>query len=97
MASRTKSFLAIFLILNILFCTTISAYGNCGCPSPKPKPHPSHKPKPNPKPKPTPTPTPSPVTKKYVGEDKGVPPVGEETGVPPVITLDVDFTGEKTT
>ena len=34
---------------------------------------------------------------RYVGEDKGVPPVGEETGVPPVITLDVDFTGEKTT
>ncbi|CAN6856821.1 hypothetical protein Bca4012_042404 [Brassica carinata] len=64
MASRTKSFLAIFLILNILFCTTISAYDNCGCPSPKPKPHPSHKPKPNPKPKPTPTPTPSPVTAK---------------------------------
>ncbi|CAN6971277.1 hypothetical protein IGI04_034370 [Brassica rapa subsp. trilocularis] len=66
MASRTKSFLAIFLILNILFCTTISAYGNCGCPSPKPKPHPSHKPKPNPKPRPTPTPTPtpSPVTAK---------------------------------
>ncbi|KAF2535181.1 hypothetical protein F2Q68_00019634 [Brassica cretica] len=62
MASRTKSFLAIFLILNILLCTTISAYGNCGCPSPKPKPHPSHKPKPNPKP--TPTPTPSPVTAK---------------------------------
>ncbi|KAG2302681.1 hypothetical protein Bca4012_061013 [Brassica carinata] len=64
MASRTKSSLAIFLILNILFCTTISAYANCGCPSPKPKPHPSHKPKPNPKPKPTPTPTPSPVTAK---------------------------------
>ncbi|KAF8092921.1 hypothetical protein N665_0396s0010 [Sinapis alba] len=66
MASRNKSSLAIFLILNILFCTTISAYGNCGCPSPKPKPPPSHKPKPNPKPKPTPTPTPtpSPVTAK---------------------------------
>ncbi|XP_018454954.1 lipid transfer protein EARLI 1 [Raphanus sativus] len=64
MGSRTKSSLAIFLILNILFCTAISACGNCDCPSPKPKPHPSHKPKPNPKPKPTPTPTPSPVTAK---------------------------------
>ncbi|KAL0683509.1 hypothetical protein Bca4012_050357 [Brassica carinata] len=32
-----------------------------------------------------------------VGEDEGVPRVGEKKGVPPVITLAVDFTGEKTT
>ncbi|KAJ0265772.1 hypothetical protein HA466_0020070 [Hirschfeldia incana] len=64
MASTTKSSLAILLILNILFCATISACANCGCPSTKPKPQPSHKPKPNPKPKPTPTPIPSPVTAK---------------------------------
>uniref|UniRef100_A0A0D2ZUD4 Uncharacterized protein n=1 Tax=Brassica oleracea var. oleracea TaxID=109376 RepID=A0A0D2ZUD4_BRAOL len=31
------------------------------------------------------------------GEDEGVPRVGEKKGVPPVITLVVDFTGEKTT
>lgn len=32
---------------------------------------------------------------RYVGEDKGVPPVREEKGVPPVAaTLAVDFTGE---
>ncbi|WZZ51506.1 hypothetical protein YC2023_051613 [Brassica napus] len=51
MDSRTTSALAIFLILNILFFTTISACGNCGCPSPKPKP--------NSEPKPTPSPSPA--------------------------------------
>ncbi|XP_013707782.2 14 kDa proline-rich protein DC2.15 [Brassica napus] len=51
MDSRTTTALAIFLILNILFFTTISACGNCGCPSPKPKP--------NPEPKPTPSPSPA--------------------------------------
>ncbi|ESQ29142.1 hypothetical protein EUTSA_v10023747mg [Eutrema salsugineum] len=64
MASRTTTSLALFLILNILFFTTISACGNCGCPSPKPKHKPSHKPKPNPKPKPTPSPSPTPTTEK---------------------------------
>ena len=34
---------------------------------------------------------------RYVGEDEGVPRVGEKKGVPLVITLAVDFTGEKTT
>ena len=34
---------------------------------------------------------------RYVGEDEGVPRVGEKNGVPPVITLAVDFIGEKTT
>ncbi|CAH8341076.1 unnamed protein product [Eruca vesicaria subsp. sativa] len=66
MASKTTSSFSIFLILNILFCTIISACGNCGCPSPKPKPPPSPKPKPPPshmpKPNPKPKPTPSPVT-----------------------------------
>ncbi|KAF3536744.1 hypothetical protein F2Q69_00020897 [Brassica cretica] len=37
------------------------------------------------------------IIKKYVGEDKGIPPIGEEKGVPPVATLAVDFTGENTT
>lgn len=66
MASRTTKSLALFLILNFLFFTTISACNNCGCPSPKPKPKPSPspKPKPNPKPKPTPNPSPSPATAK---------------------------------
>ncbi|AAD43608.1 T3P18.7 [Arabidopsis thaliana] len=66
MASRTTKSLALFLILNFLFFTTISACGNCGCPSPKPKhkPSPSPKPKPNPKPKPTPHPSPSPAIAK---------------------------------
>ncbi|KAG7587897.1 Hydrophobic seed protein domain [Arabidopsis suecica] len=61
MASRTTKSLALFLILNFLLFTTISACGKCGCPSPKPKPKPSpsHKPKPNPKPKPTPSPSPA--------------------------------------
>ncbi|KAL1187718.1 pEARLI1-like lipid transfer protein 2 [Cardamine amara subsp. amara] len=62
MASRTTAALALFLILNLLFCTTISACGSCGSPSPKPKPKPS--PKPTPKPKHKPTPSPSPATAK---------------------------------
>lgn len=64
MASRTTKSLALFLILNFLLFTTISACGNCGCPSPKPKPKPSPSPKPKPNPKPKPTPSPSPATAK---------------------------------
>ncbi|CAN1748123.1 pEARLI1-like lipid transfer protein 2 [Linum perenne] len=50
MASKTNSALALFLALNLLFFSMVSACGG-GCPTPKPKP--------KPKPKPTPTPTPS--------------------------------------
>ncbi|CAA7022616.1 unnamed protein product [Microthlaspi erraticum] len=64
MALRTTSSLALFLIVNILFFTAISATGSCGCPSPKPKPSPSPKPKPSPSPKPKPSPSPSPATAK---------------------------------
>ncbi|VVB15188.1 unnamed protein product [Arabis nemorensis] len=72
MAPRTTSSLALFLILNLLFFTTISACDKCGCPpskpkpspSPKPKPSPSHSPTPKPNPKPKPTPSPSPTTAK---------------------------------
>ncbi|CAN8245237.1 unnamed protein product [Cochlearia groenlandica] len=66
MTSRKTISLALFLIINILFFTTISACGSCGSSSPKPKPNPSPKPKPcpNPKPKPTPSHSPSPTTAK---------------------------------
>ncbi|EEF32589.1 lipid transfer protein EARLI 1 [Ricinus communis] len=52
MESKRTSSLALFLVLNLLFFTLVSACGG-GCPSPKPKPTPS------PRPKPTPTPSPS--------------------------------------
>ncbi|CAN1748106.1 Lipid transfer protein EARLI 1 [Linum perenne] len=55
MASKTNSTLALFLALNLLFFSMVSACG-WGWPTPKPKPTPT---KPKPKPKPTPTPTPS--------------------------------------
>ncbi|CAN1258816.1 Lipid transfer protein EARLI 1 [Linum perenne] len=63
MASKTNSTLALFLALNLLFFSMVSACGG-GWPTPKPKPTPTPtpsapKPKPKPKPKPTPTPTPS--------------------------------------
>ncbi|CAN1748126.1 pEARLI1-like lipid transfer protein 2 [Linum perenne] len=67
MASKTNSALALFLALNLLFFSMVSACGG-GCPTPKPKPKPKPKPtptptpsgEPKPKPKPTPTPTPTP-------------------------------------
>ncbi|KAJ4839981.1 hypothetical protein Tsubulata_033156 [Turnera subulata] len=46
-ASKTTASLALFLALNLLFFSLVTACGG-GCPSPKPKP----------KPKPTPTPSP---------------------------------------
>ncbi|CAN1258814.1 Lipid transfer protein EARLI 1 [Linum perenne] len=60
MASKTNSTLALFLALNLLFFSMVSACGG-GWPTPKPKPTPTPTPsaKPKPKPKPTPTPTPS--------------------------------------
>ncbi|XP_010458632.1 PREDICTED: 14 kDa proline-rich protein DC2.15-like [Camelina sativa] len=53
MASRTTSSISLFLALNLLLFTTISACGSCspcggGCPSPKPKPTPEPKPTPSP-------------------------------------------------
>ena len=53
MASKSTASVALFLALNLLFFSLVTACGG-GCPSPKPKP------KPKPKPTPTPTPTPSP-------------------------------------
>ncbi|XP_011033953.1 PREDICTED: 14 kDa proline-rich protein DC2.15-like [Populus euphratica] len=50
MASKSTASLALFLALNLLFFSLVTACGG-GCPSPKPKP--------KPKPKPTPTPSPS--------------------------------------
>ncbi|CAA7029077.1 unnamed protein product [Microthlaspi erraticum] len=52
MASKTTSSVALFLALNLLFFTTISACGSCtpcggGCPSPKPKPTPKPTPSPS--------------------------------------------------
>ncbi|KAJ8555626.1 hypothetical protein K7X08_013122 [Anisodus acutangulus] len=58
MASKKTTALALFLLVNILFCSLVSACDTC--PSPKPKP----KPKPTPTPTvPTPKPTPSPRSK----------------------------------
>ncbi|CAN0842137.1 Lipid transfer protein EARLI 1 [Linum grandiflorum] len=69
MASKTHSTLALFLVLNILFFTMVSATKKQGCPPPPPKP--SKCPPPPPPPKPScppppskPTPTPSPSSKK---------------------------------
>ncbi|CAN0839471.1 pEARLI1-like lipid transfer protein 2 [Linum grandiflorum] len=66
MASNTNSTLALFLALNLLFFSMVSAQvsANCGggCPTPNPNPKPTPTPStPNPNPKPTPTPsTPNP-------------------------------------
>ncbi|CAI8609621.1 unnamed protein product [Vicia faba] len=49
MASKTCSFLAIFLTVNLLFFSLVSACGSSCNPTPKPTP----KPKPNPNPNPT--------------------------------------------
>ncbi|XP_057422205.1 lipid transfer protein EARLI 1-like [Lotus japonicus] len=54
MASKTCSSLAVFLTLNLIFFSLVSAC-NSGCPGPNPKPKPS----PSPKPKPNPNPSPS--------------------------------------
>ncbi|CAN1748116.1 Lipid transfer protein EARLI 1 [Linum perenne] len=43
MASKTNSALALFLALNLLFFSMVSACGG-GCPTPKPKPKPKPKP-----------------------------------------------------
>uniref|UniRef100_A0A7N0U9W1 Bifunctional inhibitor/plant lipid transfer protein/seed storage helical domain-containing protein n=1 Tax=Kalanchoe fedtschenkoi TaxID=63787 RepID=A0A7N0U9W1_KALFE len=53
MSSKSSATLALFLSLNILFFSTVTACGTCPFPKPKPKPNP------NPNPNPTPTPTPS--------------------------------------
>uniref|UniRef100_A0A7C8YRJ2 Bifunctional inhibitor/plant lipid transfer protein/seed storage helical domain-containing protein n=1 Tax=Opuntia streptacantha TaxID=393608 RepID=A0A7C8YRJ2_OPUST len=50
--AKFSKFLALFLVLNLLFFTLASACGECGTP-------PTPKPKPKPKPKPTPEPAPS--------------------------------------
>lgn len=52
MASKTCSSLAIFLTINLLFFSLVSACGSYSC-------NPTPKPTPKPKPKPTPSPTPS--------------------------------------
>jgi len=49
MASKGCSSLALFLVLNLLFFSLVSACGSYSCPGPNP----------NPKPKPTPSPKPS--------------------------------------
>ncbi|MBA0859453.1 hypothetical protein Goshw_007012 [Gossypium schwendimanii] len=49
MASKRSASMALFLALNILFFSLVSACGSCYSPTPKPKP----------KPNPNPTPTPS--------------------------------------
>ncbi|CAN0908548.1 pEARLI1-like lipid transfer protein 2 [Linum grandiflorum] len=41
MASKTNSALALFLALNLLFFSTVSATCGGGCPTPKPKPKPT--------------------------------------------------------
>jgi len=49
MASKIFKSLALFLVLNLLFFSLVTACGECGSSSPKPKP----KPKPTPKPAPS--------------------------------------------
>ncbi|KAK5782778.1 14 kDa proline-rich protein DC2.15-like [Gossypium arboreum] len=51
MASKRSASMALFLALNILFFSLVSACGSCYSPNPKPNP--------NPNPNPNPTPTPS--------------------------------------
>ncbi|XP_022854778.1 14 kDa proline-rich protein DC2.15-like [Olea europaea var. sylvestris] len=46
MASNSKTSIALFLVLNLLFFTLTSACGTC--PGPKPKPKPNPKPSPSP-------------------------------------------------
>jgi len=52
MASKTCSSLAIFLTINLLFFSLVSA---CGSYYPTPNPTPKPKPRPNPNPNPTPS------------------------------------------
>ncbi|CAN0839481.1 pEARLI1-like lipid transfer protein 2 [Linum grandiflorum] len=63
MASNTNSTLALFLALNLLFFSMVSAHCGGGCPTPNPNPKPTPTPaNPNPNPTPTPTkPTPNPT------------------------------------
>ncbi|CAN0839469.1 pEARLI1-like lipid transfer protein 2 [Linum grandiflorum] len=56
MASNTNSTLALFLALNLLFFSMVSAHCGGGCPTPNPNPKPTPTPA-NPNPNPTPTPT----------------------------------------
>ncbi|XP_028804363.1 lipid transfer protein EARLI 1-like [Neltuma alba] len=51
MASKTSSF-ALFLVLNLLFFSLVTACGSCGG-YPNPKPNPRPRPNPNPKPSPS--------------------------------------------
>ncbi|CAN0839451.1 pEARLI1-like lipid transfer protein 2 [Linum grandiflorum] len=62
MASKSNSALALFLALNLLFFSMVSANCGGGCPTPNPTPNPNPKPTPTPStPNPNPTPTPTPT------------------------------------
>ena len=50
MASKTCSSLALFLTLNLIFFSLVSACGYTPCPGPNPKPRPNPNPNPNPSP-----------------------------------------------
>ncbi|KAG4930399.1 hypothetical protein JHK82_047467 [Glycine max] len=50
MASKTCSSLALFLTLNLVFFSLVSACGYTPCPGPNPKPRPNPNPNPNPSP-----------------------------------------------
>ncbi|XP_054808312.1 lipid transfer protein EARLI 1-like [Prosopis cineraria] len=52
MASKTSSF-ALFLVLNLLFFSFVTACGSCGG-YPNPRPNPNPRPRPNPNPNPSP-------------------------------------------
>ncbi|KAK4260420.1 hypothetical protein QN277_003537 [Acacia crassicarpa] len=53
MASKTSSF-ALFLVLNLLFFSLVTACGSCGgYPNPNPNPNPNPRPRPNPNPSPS--------------------------------------------
>ncbi|URD84296.1 hypothetical protein MUK42_05556 [Musa troglodytarum] len=79
MAFKTTSSIALFLLLNVLFCALTSACGYCPTPTPKPKP--------KPKPKPTPSPAPSgkcPVdTLKFAACSDVLKLISVEIGNPP--------------
>ncbi|KAL5727854.1 Lipid transfer protein EARLI 1 [Ranunculus cassubicifolius] len=81
MASKTHATAALFLALNLLFFSLVTASG-CSCsnpPSPKPKSPPSPKPPSTPKTPPTPNPKSPPTTPKTPPAPKPAPPTPTPT------------------
>ncbi|PIA49820.1 hypothetical protein AQUCO_01300513v1 [Aquilegia coerulea] len=78
MGSKSYASAALFLALNLLFFSMVTATCSCSNPPPSPKPKPTPSPKPTPTPKtpstPKPKPTPSPPKSPPAPKPKPTPP-----------------------